>query len=72
MERLRNLFFFTFDFFLYCLAREILPECKKLKKFFLQILVLITLISNFNYKNQEKIIFGKIYKTHVATPKSRA
>jgi hypothetical protein len=55
--------FFTFDFFLFCLAREVLPECKKIKNiFFLQILVSITLISNFNYKNQEKIFLGKSIK----------
>jgi hypothetical protein len=35
---------------------------KKKKKFFLQILVLITSISNFNYKNQEKVFLKKSLK----------
>jgi hypothetical protein len=37
-------------------------SAKKLKYFFLQILVLITSISNFNYKNQEKIFLKKSLK----------
>jgi hypothetical protein len=41
-------------------------SAKNLKIFLLQILVLITLISNFNYKNQEKIFLEKFI--HVATP----
>ncbi len=57
-----EIFFSLSTFFLYCLAREVLPECKKIKIFFLQILVLITSISNFNYKNQEKIFLKKSLK----------
>jgi hypothetical protein len=37
-------------------------SAKKLKNFFLQILVLIASISNFNYKNQEKIFLKKSLK----------
>jgi hypothetical protein len=38
--------------------------CQSAKKliFFLQIIVLITLIINFNYKNQEKIFLEKSIK----------
>jgi hypothetical protein len=37
-------------------------SAKNLKIFFLQILVLITLISSFNYKNQENFFLEKCIK----------